>query len=245
MIIYKITNTINNRIYIGQTVKTLQARWRSHCFSKNTYIGRAIRAYGRDSFKKEIIETVNSLGELNVRECYWIEFHDSTNKEIGYNLTSGGERPCYTDESIKKMSASAKKRVMKPFTQEHKDNISKSNKGRKSKPCTPERKAHLSRMNTGKIKIIHPDTGAKISKAKKGVRFSEAHKKALSEAWLERKKKNPKEFKLKYLEVGIKACASCKVDKSIVDFFRKRKNEEARESYCKSCVYIQKQKGKK
>lgn len=54
-------------------------------------IDKAIYKYGSNNFKVELIEECNSIGEVNKREIYWISKFNSTNKNIGYNLTIGGE----------------------------------------------------------------------------------------------------------------------------------------------------------
>lgn len=93
MIIYKATNLINNKVYIGQTKRTLHARIKCHYKKskfKNTYFGSAINKYGINNFKWEIIELCDSVDKLNEREKYWISYYNSTNTEIGYNMTKGG-----------------------------------------------------------------------------------------------------------------------------------------------------------
>ncbi len=62
MIIYKITNLVNNKIYIGQTIKTAEERLKQHIYAAtkhitNTHLSYAIRKYGQDNFKIEIIDT--------------------------------------------------------------------------------------------------------------------------------------------------------------------------------------------
>lgn len=96
MYIYKITNTVNGKIYIGQVYnKSIQARFDRHIkeASQNhpMYIDRAIYKYGKNNFIVEQIDTANSLSELNEKEQYWIKFYNSTDKNVGYNLTTGGE----------------------------------------------------------------------------------------------------------------------------------------------------------
>lgn len=90
--IYKITNTINGKSYIGQTIKPISARWYYHIYcSENKlddlYFHRAIRKYGADKFTIEEIEEC-SQDELDAREVYWIDYFDTFNN--GYNLTVGG-----------------------------------------------------------------------------------------------------------------------------------------------------------
>ena len=95
MIIYKITNTQNNKVYIGQTIRTLEQRFNRH---KNdalhnildTHFARAIREYGPDSFIAEVIDTAESQEELNKKEQYWIQYYDSVNQ--GYNETDAIEK---------------------------------------------------------------------------------------------------------------------------------------------------------
>lgn len=108
--IYKITNLINNKIYIGQVYnKSIKARFIRHCDSANktskSYLARAIYKYGKENFKVEQIEECYSISELNEREKYWIAYYNSTNGEIGYNLTPGGEGGnTYLCKSEKEMS---------------------------------------------------------------------------------------------------------------------------------------------
>ena len=91
MIIYKITNTVNGRIYIGQTIKTLAHRWSQHTTSiKNCPLYNAFRRYGRDKFKMEAICSALSPEYLNELEQYFIKFYDCMAPK-GYNLTSGGD----------------------------------------------------------------------------------------------------------------------------------------------------------
>jgi len=108
--IYKITNLINNKIYIGQVYnKSIEARFNRHCDGANpkskSYLSRAIYKYGKDNFKYEQIEECYSIKELNEREQFWIAYYNSTNNTIGYNLTSGGEGGnTYLCKSAKEMA---------------------------------------------------------------------------------------------------------------------------------------------
>lgn len=94
--IYKITNLVNKKVYIGQVYnKSIEARFIRHCKCADpkspSYLCRAIYKYGKENFKVEQIEECYSVLELNEREKYWIAYYNSTNGEIGYNLTPGGE----------------------------------------------------------------------------------------------------------------------------------------------------------
>ena len=86
MIIYKVTNLINGKIYIGQSINDDPKYLGSGIFIKN-----AIEKYGKDNFVKETIDFTDSIDKLNEKEIYWIEKYNSTDKNIGYNLCSGGK----------------------------------------------------------------------------------------------------------------------------------------------------------
>lgn len=87
--IYKITNSINGKIYIGQSIHP-KKRFVQHCSDeKQSSIHNAIKKYGKENFIFEIIE--GPIENYNEREQYWINFYDSYN--CGYNNTVGGEEP--------------------------------------------------------------------------------------------------------------------------------------------------------
>ena len=89
MIIYKITNRINGKVYIGQTVGSLQARWKAHLRSKdNAVFHKALHKYGAENFTVEQIDVAASTKELDAKEKYWIAFYNS--RRTGYNMTDGG-----------------------------------------------------------------------------------------------------------------------------------------------------------
>jgi group I intron endonuclease len=97
MFIYKLTNTLNNKIYIGLTTETISERCRKRIAeakyreSRNSYILNAIRKHGSEVFKVEQLDTANTLEELQQKEIFYIQQYNSTNRNIGYNLTKGGE----------------------------------------------------------------------------------------------------------------------------------------------------------
>lgn len=92
--IYKIYNDINDKVYIGKTVGTLEERFnqhkkdsvRTHCEKRPLY--NAINKYGIEHFFIELIEECE-LKDLSIREIYWIEQYQSYIN--GYNATRGGD----------------------------------------------------------------------------------------------------------------------------------------------------------
>lgn len=110
MVIYKITNLLNGKIYVGQTQRSFEERISEHKYHGKLYIDREIKKYGWENFKAEIIEECQTVEELNEREIFWIATLN-TLKPNGYNLTVGGSG-CYehlhAPDSIQKMSDIAK-----------------------------------------------------------------------------------------------------------------------------------------
>lgn len=94
-VIYKFTNLINNKIYFGQTTLTLYQRL--HMYLReiqnpkdNRLIIRALRKYGTNNFKIEIVKECNTIEDLNILEEQSIDENQSMNNKIGYNLQPGG-----------------------------------------------------------------------------------------------------------------------------------------------------------
>lgn len=92
--IYIITNSVNSKVYIGQTIRTIEERFREHCRTKcsenelNMLIKRAIKKYGKENFKITELERCEE-DRLDEREAYYISFYNSYNN--GYNMTKGGK----------------------------------------------------------------------------------------------------------------------------------------------------------
>lgn len=86
MQIYKITNLINDKIYIGKDTTSDK-----NYYGSGVLIKRAIKKYGIENFKKEILEECVSNNELCLKEKYWIDLFNSNNLKIGYNISKGGD----------------------------------------------------------------------------------------------------------------------------------------------------------
>jgi len=85
MIIYKTTNLITGKIYIGKDVKNNPSY-----LGSGVYICRSIKKHGKENFKKEVICECSSKEELNEKEKYWIKTLNSKDHNIGYNFADGG-----------------------------------------------------------------------------------------------------------------------------------------------------------
>lgn len=141
MIIYKATNKVNGKCYIGQTRHSLEERRNAHYVKARqgikTHFYSAIRKYGEDNFEWEIICSASDKKTLNELETFYITKFDSIKN--GYNMVDGGDNNIMDIESVKtkhdekmrsaevraKISASMKRyRAEHPFTNEHRRKIS-------------------------------------------------------------------------------------------------------------------------
>lgn len=85
MIIYKTTNLINGKIYIGYDTKE-----DSNYLGSGSIFRKAIKKYGKENFRKSIIDSSDSFEELCLKEIFWIDFYNARDSEIGYNVSEGG-----------------------------------------------------------------------------------------------------------------------------------------------------------
>lgn len=185
-LIYKIVNIKNEKIYFGQTTKSLEIRMKMHFKDakrpKNKGIDGAIKKYGKQNFHYEIIGFCYSKQELDEAEKSCIELYQSNNKIYGYNIASGGQGSFgykHSSEAKIKISQKSKENWLKDdyrnqlipqirqrFLANHKEILAKSHTpesnakrvvNRKGKPLSNETKQKM--KNARKI-IGH--TGGKI-----------------------------------------------------------------------------------
>ena len=165
--IYQITNKINNKKYIGKTIKSLSTRFYNHCYSsKNgstTYFHKALRKYGKNNFFIEEIEICES--NLGDREMFWI-----SKLKPEYNQTLGGDGGIlgyyHTEETKKLLSIKRKGKFIgqensfynQAHTEEQKQKWSKMRKGQLS-PCGFAGKSHKeeSKSKTSKTLKNNPN----------------------------------------------------------------------------------------
>lgn len=144
-IIYKITNKLNGKRYIGQTKKDAEQRFREHVYSKRKFaMCLAIQKYGKENFEITILAHCNSLKEMNHREQYYIRLFNTLSPS-GYNLRSGGSVSPITEDAKKKISF-ANKGKSYPHTKESKQKISLANSNRVWK-TESKNKLSIQRMN--------------------------------------------------------------------------------------------------
>jgi group I intron endonuclease len=163
--IYKITNTVNGKVYIGQTVN-YKNRWSRHRSdakhkpdSRNKHLTSAIIKYGIDNFTFEVITKADTLEIADDLEIDYIKQYNATDPVFGYNKLPGGQgRRPMSEEMKRKLSESLKGRVSPMKGKHHTDQakllLSIANIGNKHSlgvKVSDETKKLLSILNTGKI----------------------------------------------------------------------------------------------
>lgn len=162
-VVYKYTNTFNNKVYIGQTINELKRR--EKWFNLNSpyagnYINRARRKYGLKPFKYEILFEIETDDEivlrdtLNTIESKYISLYRAKNSKYGYNLSDGGKSgtgQIVTVETRIKIGK-AHKGLKKPMSDLGKLNISRAHK--KPRPYMKKKIVQLSKEGEI-IKVWH------------------------------------------------------------------------------------------
>lgn len=179
--IYKITNTVNNHIYIGLS-RNLKKRIYLHKWHlrnnvhENDHLQKAWNKYGEDAFLFEIIEECEEE-KINERELYWINYYGGFTNPNLYNIRDGGDSLKHSEETIEKIRISNLGNPCywkgKHLPQEVVDKISASNKGRK---LTPEQAKKASAV----LKKYWKNKPGYW----KGKTMSEEHRRKLSESHL-------------------------------------------------------------
>ena len=169
MIVYLTTNLINNKKYVG-----IDSQNNPEYFGSGLYIKKAIKKYGKQNFKKEVLEICDNKEDLLKSEIKWILFYNAVDSKDFYNIHPGGQggdiRIFLTEDDEKLWC----------------DNISKGKKGfKKGVPLSDSNKSGISEglkkyyENGGKAplegKTHTKETKEKISKSNTGKIFSEEH----------------------------------------------------------------------
>lgn len=173
MIIYKITNKINGKIYVGQTTRSLNERILEHARHNTIVVDKAMQKYGIDSFEIEQIDSASNIDELNEREKYWIKYYDCVVPN-GYNQCNGGENTAgyhHKEESKRKMSKTKSAIYIgrnNPFFGKKHSDISKKkmSEQRKGMGHLSEEQVKRLRSSHYKVKVRNVETGEVFDSAK-------------------------------------------------------------------------------
>lgn len=190
-IVYRITNLIDGKVYVGQSRMSLAKRMTSHRFDSRrvrSALYHAIRKHGWENFKAEVIESNICLPSIDEREKFWISELNSLVPN-GYNLELGGRsQKSVSDETRRKMALAKAGKKRDPMSEETKRRIGIANKGRVPAPHviraavaamadrpnpflgkhhTDQTKAILSIKNTGR-KTHTDERRAQMSRLRRG-----------------------------------------------------------------------------
>lgn len=184
-LIYKCTNRVNGKVYIGQTVNTLEYRRKKHLENARVmrydfYFYRALNKYGYKNFTWEVIDYAESRDELNMREVKYIKELRTTESKFGYNISSGGSngnnflgKSEKEKEEIRKKISDKRKSYYKSnkhwnsglhWNEEVKNKISKGNLKREKDSFETRLKKSLSH----KGRLLSQETKTKISLSNRG-----------------------------------------------------------------------------
>jgi group I intron endonuclease len=183
-VIYVLTNKVNGKKYVGQTIMDVELRFSKHCLkSQNkSRIHYAIQKYGKDNFNVETVVSAQTQKDLDFLEKLFIANSNTTDPRRGYNVTPGGRGGIKTKESaqkaaeklkgrkipresVEKMAATKRNRPRTPAEQTVLDRMIEMAKGRKH---SPEAKKKMSDARIGRVMPPCPDeVKKKLSEAAK------------------------------------------------------------------------------
>lgn len=162
MVVYKTTNIINGKIYIGQDSNN-----NLNYIGSGTIFLKAVKKYGKINFRKEILCHCENQEELDACETFWINNFNSIDKTLGYNILKNGRSPLgykHTPEAKLKMSI-ANKGILK--SEEHKIKLRIVKTGKSNGKHSDETKTKIGIGHTGKI--VSLETRAKLSLINTGI----------------------------------------------------------------------------
>lgn len=179
--VYKITNLVNGKIYVGKhSTNSLEDGY----MGSGVVLKQAYQKYGLENFNKEVIDYYTNEVELNQGEIYWIGQFNSTDPNVGYNLTYGGDGGAAHKGHIHSIEAKRKMSETKKGKHHSEETRRKMSEVQKGKHLSEEHRRKMSEACKGKIGFW---------KDKKRKPFSEEHRRKMSEAqklaWQRRKEK--------------------------------------------------------
>lgn len=192
--IYKITNVINEKVYVGESLD-IKKRWYSHRWhlrnrKYDSHFQKSWNKYGEESFEFSILKEC-LLEELQYWEEYYINLYESYKPENGYNKDrfSNGSK-CRSEKTVNKMK---EKRALQVFSEETKRKISESHKGKKHS------KEHIEKIRVKSVGRKHSEeTRNKMREKRAKQVFSDETKRKISES--RKGKKASTETKQKFSE---------------------------------------------
>ncbi len=148
-IIYKITNLLDQKCYVGQTWQSMKDRFIQHaCKNDSKKLFNAMKKYGINNFIIECLTIVSTQSIADYYEIYFISKYNSNSRGVGYNISNGGKGVGkHSYETKSKISATLRGKKKEPFSENHKQNMSKVKMGH---VVSEDTKMQISKSNTGR-----------------------------------------------------------------------------------------------
>lgn len=189
--VYLLTNTINGKIYVGQTCMELEDRMgrAGYGYSNSTYLFSAIKKYGYKNFKYELLAKCLDQSTVDYLEDYYIEQYNSRKNSIGYNLKSGGSAGKHSKETKIKIANTMKNKIWSQAAIEARAAAGRRRKGIKKGPKSEKIKEqvaqsmvnwHANNKHPMLGKVHSDETKAKMSIANSGRKHDPGSVKARS-----------------------------------------------------------------
>lgn len=201
--VYKITNKVTNKVYIGITNQGSGARYRHHWYESRigepSPIHRSMAKYGEENFTLEIIDFSDTYDELKEKEKYWIKQYNSIDRTIGYNLTEGGDGTFGRKHSEETKEKIRQKALGRKLSDETKKKMSDIRRGK----CSDKQKEHLSKLQDQcKRKVYQYDKNGEFVAEYDSI-IEAANANGLNKDTIRRQLKNPpknlKDHRIKFL----------------------------------------------
>jgi group I intron endonuclease len=202
--VYKITNKVTGKIYIGITNQGSGARYRHHWYEarigESAPIHKSMAKYGEENFTLEIIDFADTYEELKEKERFWIKELNSMDRKIGYNLTEGGDGTFGRMHSEETKEKIRQKAIGRKISEETKKRMSEARKGR----CSDVQRIHLKNIaiQTKAIPVLQFSKNGEFIARYESV--SEASRQTginsdTIERQLKKPLKNPNDWRIKFI----------------------------------------------
>jgi group I intron endonuclease len=182
-VVYVITNRVNGKRYVGQTIKTAEWRFGKHALGSQypSRINRAIQKHGKENFSLETVGTAASRKELDALEVRFINELQTLNATLGYNVAPGGVgNNIRTKEAAEKSAAKLRGRKVP------RESVEKMAATKRGRPRTPAEQAVLDTMRairTGRQHTVEArQKMSAVAIGKKMPPCTDEHRKKLSDA---------------------------------------------------------------
>lgn len=146
--IYLLTNKVNRKVYVGQTWMTCEERMgrNGNNYCGSSYLYSAIQKHGYENFQYEILAECIDQSVADWLESYCIDYYDSMNRDVGYNLKEGGSAGKHCEATKLKISETMKNKIWSSEALEARSRWGKCWKGKARGPHTEEWKEANSKM---------------------------------------------------------------------------------------------------